>query len=64
MRHDEERSDNQVVERPKRKAAGADVNRLEMRFDGKQYPDLTVKQFLQARKDAAHYNLDNFLRSV
>ena len=53
---------SQFAERPKRKSAGAGVDRLEMRFNGKKYPDLTMKQFLQVTKKASQNSLETFFK--
>ena len=60
--HDKKDSDEQVEGRPKRKAAGAGVDRLEMRFDGKKYTDLTMKQFLQVTKTASQNSSERFFK--
>ena len=55
-------SDEETEGRPKRKAAGAGVNRLEMRFGGKKYPGVSMKQFLQVTKTSSQNSLEGFLR--
>ena len=60
--NEKEDSNEQTKGRPKRRAAGAGVDRLEMRFDGKKYPDLTMKQFIQVTKIASQNNSERFFK--
>ena len=62
LNNKEKDSDEETRERPKRKAAGAGIDRLKMRFDGKKYPDLTMKQFLQVTKITSQDSSEGFLK--
>ena len=62
LNNEKKDSDEETRERPKRKAARAGVDRLEMRFDGKKYPDLTMKQILQVTKFASQDSSEGFLK--